>query len=49
MFVLKLSGIQNDFLFSDKVANFLRFSWAEMSAFLNMFYEEEEREADIIR
>jgi len=34
---------------SDKVAEFLRFSYAELRSFLNMFYEEEEREADRIR
>merc|ERR1719444_541159 len=34
---------------SAKVADYLKFSWAELRAFLNMFYEEEEREADAIR
>ena len=28
---------------------FVRFSYAELRSFLNMFYEEEEREADRIR
>ena len=30
-------------------AYFSRFSYAELRSFLNMFYEEEEREADRIR
>jgi len=34
---------------SQQVAAFLRFSYAELRSFLNMFYEEEEREADRIR
>ena len=29
--------------------HFFRFSYAELRSFLNMFYEEEEREADRIR
>ena len=35
--------------FSHKVAQYLRFSYAELRSFLSMFYEEEEREADRIR
>jgi len=34
---------------SHTVAQFLKFSYAELRSFLNMFYEEEEREADRIR
>merc|ERR1719219_2888133 len=34
---------------SHQVAAFLRFSYAELRSFLNMFYEEEEREADRIK
>jgi len=34
---------------SDKVAQFLKFSYTELRSFLSMFYEEEEREADRIR
>ncbi len=32
-----------------QVAQYLRFSYAECRAILNMFYEEEEREVDYIR
>ena len=32
-----------------EVAQYLNFSYAELRSFLNMFYEEEEREADRIR
>ena len=32
-----------------EVAQFLRFSYAELRSFLNMFYEEEEREAERIK
>lgn len=32
-----------------EVAQFIRFSYAELRAFLNMFYEEEEREAERIK
>ena len=32
-----------------EVAQYLRFSYAECRAILNMFYEEEEREVDYIR
>ena len=34
---------------SQEVAQYLNFSYAELRSFLNMFYEEEEREADRIR
>ena len=34
---------------SHNVAQYLNFSYAELRSFLNMFYEEEEREADRIR
>jgi len=34
---------------SHSVAQFIKFSYAELRSFLNMFYEEEEREADRIR
>jgi len=34
---------------SHQVAEYIRFSYAELRSFLNMFYEEEEREADRIR
>jgi len=34
---------------SSEVAQFLAFTMTELRSFLNMFYEEEEREADKIR
>ena len=34
---------------SGEVAQFLAFTMTELRSFLNMFYEEEEREADKIR
>ena len=37
------------FVLNSTSAYFPRFSYAELRSFLNMFYEEEEREADRIR
>lgn len=41
--------LRKKIFFSHKVAQYLRFSYAELRSFLSMFYEEEEREADRIR